>query len=69
MAGKPRGTRYDYPMIDIHFRVSIDAYDMVRDMAHDTYVCNRDIILTALLQYIDPAHTCPDWKTIPAPLE
>lgn len=65
MAGKPRGTRYTYAQVDYHFRMSIEAHCLLRDMATDLDASLRACLLATLLQKLDPHKTCPDWETLP----
>lgn len=69
MAGRPRGTRFGYPQIDYHFRISVPAHALIRDMAAELDATLKECILATLLQSLDPQKACPDWQNLPECLQ
>lgn len=69
MAGRPRGTQFGYPQIDYHFRLSVQAHGLLRDMAAELDATLKACILATILQSLDPQKTCPDWQNLPDELQ
>lgn len=69
MAGRPRGTSFGYPQIDYHFRLSVQAHSLLRDMAAELDATLKECLLATLLQTLDPQKVCPDWQNIPENLQ
>lgn len=69
MAGRPRGTRYDYPQIDYHFRLSVEAHTLLRQMAAELDTTLKACVIAAVLQTLDPTQQTPDWENLPPVLK
>lgn len=65
MAGRPRGTCFGYPQIDYHFRLSVEAHSLLRQMAAELDTTIKACVIASVLQTLDPTQQTPDWENLP----
>lgn len=56
--------KYTYPRVSLTVSLSVDAYDLLREMCGELHITKQDAIVSALLSRIDPSQQLDDWSNL-----